>query len=229
VDDDDALAQRFHVGHVVAGQEHRRAVAPVVLGDERTDPLLHRHVEADRRLVEEEHLRLVQQGGDDPDLHPLAEREIAHRLADEIPDLEQVDQLVAHREIVGAVEPVDRAVQLEGVECRNVPLQLVPVPHHHRHPPEVLALATRGHMAEHARLTARRIEQAREHLQRRRLACAVWAKEPDHLTGGDLERDGVDGADVPRLAADEALNRRTQAGLALGHLEDLRKLGDVDD
>ena len=61
------------------------------------DALLHRHVEADRRLVEEQHLRAVQQRPGDLDLHPLAEREVAHRLGDEVADVEQLDQLVARR------------------------------------------------------------------------------------------------------------------------------------
>jgi hypothetical protein len=59
MDHDHALAQRLHVCHVVARQQDGRAVAAVVLGDERPDPLLHRHVETDRRLVEEEHLRAM--------------------------------------------------------------------------------------------------------------------------------------------------------------------------
>ena len=57
VDHDHALAQRLHVGHVVAGQQHGRAAAGVVLGQERPDPLLHGHVEPDGRLVQEQHLR----------------------------------------------------------------------------------------------------------------------------------------------------------------------------
>ena len=93
----DALAERLDVGHVVAREQDGRPVACVVLGDERADPLLHRHVEPDRRLVEEEHLRPVQQRADDLDLHPLAERELPHRLAHEIADVEQLDQLVARR------------------------------------------------------------------------------------------------------------------------------------
>ena len=94
VDDDDALAQRLDVSHVVAREQHGRAVASVVLGDERADALLHRHVEADRRLVEEQHLRQVEERADDLDLHPLAEREVPHGLVHEIGDVEQLDQLV---------------------------------------------------------------------------------------------------------------------------------------
>ena len=95
VDDDDALAQRLDVGHVVTGQHHGRLVPLPIRGDELADPLLHRHVEPDGRLVEEEHLRPVEQRADDLDLHPLTQRELAHRLAHEVADLEELDQLVA--------------------------------------------------------------------------------------------------------------------------------------
>ena len=51
----------------------------------------------------------------------------------------------------------------------------------------------------------------------------------DFLARPDLEGDRVDGLDVPGLAPDQALRSRPNAGLPLGDLEDLRKLGDVDD
>ena len=81
VDDDHPLAEGLDVGHVVARQQDRRAEAAVVLGDERPDPLLHRDVEAERRLVEEQDLRAVEQRADELHLHPLAERQVADRLA----------------------------------------------------------------------------------------------------------------------------------------------------
>ena len=128
VDDDHPAAERDDVRHVVARQQHGRAVAPVVVGDERPDAFLHRHVEPDRRLVEEQNLRSVEERADDLDLHPLAQRQVAHGLAHEVADVEQLDQLVAHRGEVRAVDAIDRAVELERVERRQVPLQLVAVP-----------------------------------------------------------------------------------------------------
>ena len=91
VDDDHALAERFHVGHVVAREQNRGAVTLVVLGHERADALLHRDIEADRRLVQEKHLRPMQKRADDLHFHPLAEREVAHGLAHEVADIEQLD------------------------------------------------------------------------------------------------------------------------------------------
>ena len=228
VDHDHALAERLDVGHVVARQEHGRLVALVVLGDERPDPLLHRHVEPDRGLVEEEHLRPVQERADDLHLHPLAERELAHRLADEVADVEQLDQVVAQLQELGPRDPVDRPVQLERVERGQVPLELVAIPHHERDPAEEVALALGRHMAEDASLARGRVEQAGEHLQRRRLAGAVRAEEADDLTRLDLERDHVDRTHLAVLATDEALDGSTEPRLPLGDEECLVEVGDAD-
>ena len=104
---------------------------------------------------------------------------------------------------VVARQPVDRAVQLERVERRQVPLELVAVAHHERHPAQVLALAPRRDVAEHAALAGGRVEQAGEHLQRRRLAGAVRAEEADHLAG-------VDPNEMPSTARTSRHWRRTR-------------------
>ena len=170
----------------------------------------------------------MQQRADDLHLHPLAEREVAHRLADEVADVEQLDQLVAQRREVGARDPVDRPVQLERVERGQVPLELVAVAHHERDPAEEVALAPGRHVAEDAGLARGRVEQAGEHLQRRRLAGAVRAEEADDLARRDLEGDRVDSAHLTRRAADEAAHGGAQAGLALGDEERLVQIGDAD-
>ena len=193
------------------------------------DALLHRHVEPDRRLVEEQHLRQVQQRADHFHLHPLAQRQIPHGLTHEILDVEQVDQLVARLEEILAAQAVDRAVELERVERREIPLQLVAIPHHERDLAQVVLLAPGRDVSEHPPLARRGVEEAGEHLQRRRLAGAVRAEEADDLARADLERDPVDGGDVARLPPEEALHGRAQPRLALGHVEDLRKLRDADD
>ncbi len=170
----------------------------------------------------------MQQRADHLDLHPLAEREVPHRLADEVVDVEQFDQLVAKRRELGTRDPVDRPVQLVRVERRQVPLELVAVAHHERDPAEEVALALRGDVPEHARLAGRRVEEPGEHLQRRRLAGAVRAEKADDLSLADLEDDVVDRADLTMLAADEALDGRAEARLALGDHERLVQLGDSD-
>ena len=95
VDDDHPFAERFDIGHVVAGEQHGRAVAPVVLGDESCGcgaAWSHPGRWSARR---ETAPWAVQQGADDLHLHALAQRQVAHRLVDQLLEVEQVDELVA--------------------------------------------------------------------------------------------------------------------------------------
>ena len=92
-DDQHPRAERLDVAHVVARQEHRHPAPGVVVAQAFLDRHLRHHVEADRRLVEQEQLRLVQQRGDQLHLHPLAQRQLADRLAGQLPDAEQLGQL----------------------------------------------------------------------------------------------------------------------------------------
>ena len=63
VDDDHAAAERGHVFHVVAGQQDRDPADFLVVLQEFLDVVLGDDVEADRRLVEEQHFGRVEQGG----------------------------------------------------------------------------------------------------------------------------------------------------------------------
>src|SRR5580658_464917 len=94
VDDEDTRRDGDDVVHVVRRQEDRRLVARVVVVDEGLHDALHRDVEADRRLVEEEHLGPVDEGRSELALHPLAQRELARRLVHELLEAEEGDELV---------------------------------------------------------------------------------------------------------------------------------------
>ena len=89
VDDDQPPAQPLDVGQVVRGQHQRGVAGRAQLGEERAHRLLAHHVEPDRRLVEEQHLRPVQQRGGQLAAHPLAERELPHRDVEERVEVEQ--------------------------------------------------------------------------------------------------------------------------------------------
>ena len=73
------------------------------------------------------------------------------------------------------------------------------------------------------------MQQARQHLQRGRLAGAVRAEEADHLPGADVEGNRVDRADLAPPAVDDAAQSRGETALALGDFEDPRQVGDVND
>ena len=121
VDDDHPVAERFHVSHVMTSEQDGGAEAAVVLVDKGADAALHGDVEADGRLVEEDHLRTVEEGGGDLAFHPFAEGEVADRLAKQIAQLQQVGKLMKNLTIVGEGDAVDGPVKLEGIRGRGCP------------------------------------------------------------------------------------------------------------
>ncbi len=66
----------------------------LIVFEELLDVVLSHDVQADRRLVQEQHLGRVQQRGDQLHLHSLAQRQFANRLLQQVPDSQQVRHLV---------------------------------------------------------------------------------------------------------------------------------------
>src|SRR3954454_5002445 len=90
VDDDDPLADVLDVSEVVRRQHHRRAALGDELADELAHAILHGDVEADRRLVEVEDLRVVEERRREVGAHALAEREAARYRREDLLQLEQL-------------------------------------------------------------------------------------------------------------------------------------------
>ena len=105
-----------------------------------------------------------------------------------------------------ARDVVDGAVQLERLRRRQVPEELLLLPHHQRDAFQERGLALLRRVAGDLHVARRGVKQPDEHLERRRLARAVGAEEADALARFDDEREIVDG--VHRLVF--AMNQRTQ-------------------
>ena len=200
-DDRDPVAERVGLEHVVGRQQDRLARVGE-RGDRRAELARAHGVEADRRLVEEEHLRVVEQPAGDVQalLHPA--RVTLGTLV--LPALEpdELEQLVDPRlldlrghsvelgevaQVVVAGKPfVDAALAAEDVAD--------PLPHLPRVLDDVVA--------EHARASRRRDEQRDQHLDRRRLARAVRAEEAEELALLDLEAHAAHRLDLFHAAAD---------------------------
>ena len=125
------VAQGLDVVHVVGGQHDGDAPFPVQPLDEIPHGELGNGVQADSRLVQEEHRRRVQQGRRQVATHALAETELTHR------DVVQRFQVHEHREFVPGPEiftvpdPVDIPKQIEGLDNGQIPPQLGPLAEHH--------------------------------------------------------------------------------------------------
>ena len=94
VDHDHPVAQRLDVLQVVGREDEGGAALVVERAEELAQATLAHHVQADRRLVEVEHLGIVQQRRGDVAPHPLAEAELAHRGVELVAEVEQVDEPV---------------------------------------------------------------------------------------------------------------------------------------
>ena len=163
------------------------------------------------------------------DLHALAEGEVAHRLVNELLQLEELGKLVHGRSELSLRDPVDLLKDTEAIGGGDVPHELRAVPHEQRHPTEVSVFATPGNIAQHARLAGARMEQPREHLERRRLPRPVRPEETDDLTGLDAKRDAGDRVHIFAMPLHERPKGRRKPLLALRHAEGLAEFAYVDD
>src|SRR5262249_9655397 len=111
---------------------------------------------------------------------------------------------------------------------RDVPGELVALPHDQRHLTEVVAVAPPGDESVDGGLAGRRVEETGEHLEGGGLAGAVGTEEPADLAGGDLEAEPGDGDDLARLATEETGGGRLEPALAFGDLVDLAQVADAD-
>src|SRR5439155_25589999 len=226
---DHASAERHDVVHVMAGEQDRGAGAAVVFSTEPPDARLHRDVQADRGLVEERYARRLDETRRELHLHPLAEAQVPDGLVYEVLELEQLGELAdraAERVVRNSVDLLEDA---EAVRRGDVPHQLRAVAHEQRHLLQVGVFTTPRNETQYMGLPGCRVEQAGEHLERRGLARAVWAEEPDHLARLDAEGDAGDRVHVAALPPHERPERRGETLLPLGDAEGLSQIADVDD
>ena len=186
------------------------------------------HVQADRRLVEEQDLRAVQQGGDEFHLHPLAQRQFADRPAQQAMDVEHLGQAVAGFLELLRVDVIDMLVQPKRLGGRQVPPELVFLAHHQGEAAAVGVFAFPGHVAHHRRRAAGGGEHAGEQLERGRLARPVGPQKGDEFARLDRQINARDGLDGPEIAMKQPANRRPESLFLLKNAVRLRQLGDFD-
>jgi hypothetical protein len=192
VDHHHASRDLLDVGDVVRGQEDRHAALGVQPQHEVPEARLGDEVEPDRRLVEEQHLGLVQHAREELAAHPLAERERAHGAVDEVLRREELREPADAAGGLAAREPVDAAEQPERLPRLELEPELRALSEERPDPPREQPPLPPRHEAEHARGARRRVQDAGQHLDRRRLAGAVRADVGEPLAGLDLERDAPD-------------------------------------
>ena len=228
IDDDHPLAEAGDVGHVVGGQQDRHAGLAVQFAQEVAHALLGDDIEADRRLVQVEDRRLVEERRRQVAAHPLAERELAHRLIEEGGEVEQLGETAQIRRVAVGRHAIDVAEQFEAVDQRQVPPELRALAEDDADPRrEALALLPR-HQPGDRRAPAAGDEDAGEHLDRGALARAVRPDIADHLPRFDPKGDLVHRRDLAAGPGDQPAQRAEAPGVALLHAETLLQLLDLD-
>ena len=168
-------------------------------------------VEPRGRLVKEQDLRVAEQRSRQGD--PLA-KALGQRAADVVRAVGQ-----AHR----AKHPVDAGARfghfvevreaLEVLADTQTQVQARRFGHHRDPPADLHAVLGRERYSRHRRRPGRRLDERAERPDRRRLARAVRAKEPEDLASSHVERDVVEGHPVAEaLGQMTDRERRLRAG-----------------
>src|SRR5262249_43399711 len=159
-------------------------------------------VEPDGRLVQEQHLRRMQEARGDLRAHALSQRELADGDVEERPATKSLDERIPRLLIDGTVEVGHAGEDLKRIAGRKVVPALGSLAEDRTDVPRERAALLPGREAEDTRLARRREEDARQHLDRRRLAGAVRPDERDGLTAGNRETHAIDSDDLGALMAD---------------------------
>ena len=229
VDDDHAPAERLDVGEVVGREQHGRAVAAVDVLEELPHVGLRDDVQSDRRLVEEEQGRPVQERGREVAAHALSERQLAHGLVEVRVQAEDAVEESHALAILGLAEAVDLLEKAERLDDGDVPPELGALPEHDPDRGDVARpVAVRDESVADDLARGRRQDPG-QHLDRRRFPRAVGADVADHLPRGDRERHVGDRGHLGRFPAHEGLQRGRESLLAAIRAEDLGQAVDAND
>ena len=183
-DDRDPVGEPLRLVHVVGGEED--GLAEVAEARDHLPRLAARRgVEAGGRLVEEEQVRVADQGDGDIEAPQLAAREAARPRV----------RLLAQADVLDRPLDPERLTVVAGVQLERLAHgELRPHPALLQDDADPLAPRTRrrpGVAAEHRDLAGAALAVALEHLDRGRLARAVRPQEREHLSLADLEVDSA--------------------------------------
>ena len=202
VHDRHARAQLLELGKDVAADEDRLAQ-----GSELSEQLAQFHacprVEARRGLIEQQDLRVVDEGVRETEtlLHAAGQR--LHVLVALVGEIDELEEVADHPTATGRGDAVAAREEVEVLPH----LHVVVDPEHIRHEAEDATdvVGVPGHrVPADLGLTARWPQQGREDAQRGRLASPVRADEPEDLPGLDGEVDAGHG-DRAVVALDETV------------------------
>ena len=196
VHDDEVVAQLLRLVHVV-GRDDQRRPAPLQLVEALPQQVPRLRVEAGRRLVQDDQLRLVDERAGDRQapLHAAGQR--LDLVLGALVELDELEQLVGALagDVAGDVEVA--RVHLEVLAHRQLGVEVVDLRHHAQLRLDLARLGARIH-ADHAELALGDRAGARDHPHRARLARPVRPQEPERPARMHVEVDAVDREEAVR-------------------------------
>ena len=182
-------------------------------GDDRRHPLRHHlvddepelaardRVDAERRLVEEQHLRLVDEGAGEAELLLHAARELAGEAVAERAEVREREEPLEARRALGSRHPVEVGVEAEVLLDREVGVEAEALRHVGDAVLDRLGVAGDRDAGED-RVAGGGPQHAGEHAQRRGLAGAVRPDEAEQLAAADLEAQILDRGQLAEAAGE---------------------------
>jgi hypothetical protein len=182
-----------------------------LLADRFEDALARLRIDADGRLVEQQHARLVQQRTHEIEAPPHSTRERRHRLVAAVLETGQHQRALGGRVHGCARQSGGARKERQVLACGEARIEGKALRDESRH---ALRLCARRHDIEsaHGDRAFARWDQAGENRERARLAGAIRAEQPDDLAGGRRERHVA-----KRLTRAVAHAQIIDADLRLGH------------
>ena len=205
VDDRDAVAEPLRLVEVVRGQQDRHLAAGAQACDHVEQLVPDARVEADRRLVEEEHLRLREQRTRDLEPATLAAAVPVDGPVDEVGDPERVRELGDPRLRNVRLDSPQAGVDVEVATAGQRAVDDRILEDDAACPPGCERLG-RDVEAREARRARRGRDRRRQHPDRGRLACTVGAEQAEDLSGGDLEVDALHRLDAAGIGLAKPLH-----------------------
>ena len=177
--------------HVVRGDEHGHAAIGGQLVNQVPEHAPSARIDAAGGLVEEQQLRLVQQRRRERDALAQSRRQSAGQHAQRLLELQPRGEFRDPLFERVVRQPVHRAEEAQVLDDGEVGVERELLAHVAEPVLPLLGLLRRIESAEAGDLAARRLQQSRQHADRRRLARSVRAEESEDLAARNVEADVV--------------------------------------
>jgi hypothetical protein len=211
MDYDYPLTKRFHIRHIVTGEQYGSSFLLVVFSDEATDPALHCDIKTEGGFIQEQDTRFMKQGSSYLHLHAFAQREVSDGFSDQLIQFQDLDEVINGSFELIWLDFINGFVEFEGVDGWDIPDELVALAGYQSDLSQKLLIPIVGLVAQHQGLPFGWVEKPREHLQGGCFARSIGAEETHDLARFYGEVYGFDRFDLALLTLEKPFQSRFEA------------------